>query len=86
MNQSIQFPDVEEWDEFTCKVQFPVLIRGMLFECIISDSLLHQRYGKGASPLALFQQNRWDIEEEFEDLIAQDLINERGYYLLSDDK
>lgn len=86
MNQAIQFPDVEEWDELTCKVQFPVLISGMLFECIISESLLYRRYGEEASPLTLFQRNRWDIEEEFEDLIAQDLTNERGYYSLPDDK
>ena len=86
MNQAIQFPDREEWDELACKVRFPVLISGMLSECIISESFLYSRYGKKETALVLFQSHRWDLEEEFEALIAQGLNNENEAYMLSEDK
>ncbi len=84
MNQAIQFPDREEWDALTGRVRFPVLINGMLAECIVSESLLHERYGRDDAVLILFQQNRWDIEEEFEALIQEDL--ECECYILLEDK
>ncbi|CAB5596235.1 DUF1488 domain-containing protein [Providencia hangzhouensis] len=86
MNQQIQFPDREEWDALSKQVRFPVLISGMLAECAISQSLLFQRYGKEETPLSLFQQHRWDIEEEFEALIEQGLDDYDGFYILSDAK
>lgn len=46
MNQAIQFPDREEWDSTINKVRFPVLVNGLLAECVISQALLNQRYGK----------------------------------------
>ncbi|WP_369309121.1 DUF1488 domain-containing protein [Providencia rettgeri] len=86
MNQLIQFPDREEWDELSRVVRFPVLISGLLSECTISQSLLFQRYGMQETALMLFQQNRWDIEEEFEALITQGFDDENGIYVLSEDK
>lgn len=86
MNQAIQFPDREEWNAATRKVHFPALISGMLAECVISDSLLYRRYGEGAEPLVLFQNNRWDIEEEFEALIAQGPQEDDSVYSLPEDK
>ncbi|MEQ4676842.1 DUF1488 domain-containing protein [Providencia vermicola] len=86
MNQLIQFPDREEWDESSEVVRFPVLISGLLAECTISQALLLQRYGEQETALVLFQQNRWDIEEEFEALIAQGFDDENGIYVLSEDK
>nr|ELR5115108.1 DUF1488 domain-containing protein [Providencia stuartii] len=71
MNQAIQFPDREEWGDTAKVVRFPVMVNGMLAECVISDALLYRRYGHNAQPISLFQNNRWDIEEEFEALIAQ---------------
>lgn len=71
MNQAIQFPDREEWDEIARVVRFPVLVNGMLADCMISDALLYRRYGHNTQPISLFQNHRWDIEEEFEALIAQ---------------
>ncbi len=84
MNQAIQFPDREVWDVLTGRVCFPVLISGMLAECLVSESLLYRRYGRGEAALIIFQQNRWDIEEEFEVLIEQDL--ECECYMLLEDK
>lgn len=86
MNQLIQFPDREEWDDVSEVVRFPVLVSGLLAECTISQALLFQRYGKQETALVLFQQSRWDIEEEFEALILQGLDDENGIYVLSEDK
>jgi len=86
VNQLIQFPDREEWDESSEVVRFPVLISGLLAECTISQTLLFQRYGEQDAALVLFQQNRWDIEEEFEALVAQGLDDENGVYVLSEDR
>ncbi len=85
MNQAIQFPDREKWDADAQCVRFPVLINGMLAECSISKDLLCRRYGEAVEILDLFQNNRWDIEEEFEALIKQGL-DESSVYLLSEDK
>ncbi|MEQ5128591.1 DUF1488 domain-containing protein [Providencia zhijiangensis] len=86
MNQAIQFPDREMWDTAISKVRFPVLVNGLLSECVVSQTLLIKRYGQNETPLALFQHYRWDIEEEFEALIEQGLDNEHGFYELLDDK
>ncbi|WP_265694646.1 DUF1488 family protein [Providencia rustigianii] len=86
MNQAIQFPDREEWDPLLNKVRFPVLVNGMLAECIISDTLLFNRYGNKETSLMLFQTYRWDIEEEFETLIEQGLDNGNDFYELLEDK
>lgn len=85
MNQAIQFPDREEWDSTINKVRFPVLVNGLLAECVISQALLNQRYTK-MKAFSTFQHNRWDIEEEFETLIEQGLDHENGFYELLDDK
>ncbi|MGO2344764.1 MAG: DUF1488 family protein [Providencia sp.] len=61
MNQAIQFPDREEWDALARKVRFPVLISGMLSECIISESFLYSRYGKQEKAKALLKNNPWDL-------------------------
>lgn len=86
MNQAIQFPDREEWNVITRKVHFPVLINGMLAECTVSESLLHKRYSMNIGAISLFQDNRWDIEEEFEALIKQGPDQENSTYSLPEDK
>ncbi|MEB6858833.1 DUF1488 domain-containing protein [Proteus cibi] len=70
MNQSIQFPDREIWLEENRRVLFPIMINGMLFDCQITEQELITRFGVGEGIL-LFKQNRWDIEEEFEELVTE---------------
>lgn len=70
MNQSIQFPDREIWLAESRKVLFPIMINGMLFDCQITEQELIERFGVGEGIL-LFKQNRWDIEEEFEELVTE---------------
>ena len=63
MNQAIQFPDREEWDENKKCVCFPALVNGMQLTCAISGESLAYRF-TGDTPeqwLASFRQHRWDL-------------------------
>ena len=75
MNQSIQFPDREEWVVMENKILFPVMVNGMLLDCQITEDELVKRFGNRDSALILFQKNRWEIEEEFEELITNNELS-----------
>ena len=83
MNQAIQFPDREEWDENKKCVCFPALVNGMQLTCAISGESLAYRF-TGDTPeqwLASFRQHRWDLEEEAENLIqeqSEDVLADAG--------
>ncbi|PHM36377.1 hypothetical protein Xmau_04234 [Xenorhabdus mauleonii] len=85
MNQSIQFPDREEWEQAEGKVVFPAMVNGLLVECIISSDEIAERYGKDHHPLDLFRQHRWDLEEEFETIILSGHDDQFGRYSLPSD-
>ncbi|HEK0625460.1 MAG: DUF1488 domain-containing protein [Proteus mirabilis] len=68
MNQSIQFPDREQWLEDEKCVLFPIMVNGMLFDCQITEQELKARFGDNSNGICLFKQHRWEIEEEFEEL------------------
>ena len=85
MNQSIQFPDREEWNDVQQAVFFPALVNGLQLTCIMRAEILVDRFG-GDSPalwLALFRENRWDLEDEAEQLIREQQEDELGYIWLS---
>ncbi|AKH63075.1 hypothetical protein VY86_06770 [Photorhabdus thracensis] len=82
MNQSIQFPDREKWDEQQQIVIFPALVNGSLVHCAMRARDLLYRYGEDHHPLNLFRQNRWDLEEEFESLIINGDDDHLGRYIL----
>lgn len=82
MNQAIQFPDREEWDHRLQAVCFPALVNGMQLICAIKGETLLLRFGDG-SPLAIFRDNRWDLEEEASDLIRQQQENDQGWVWIS---
>ncbi|MDX7992507.1 DUF1488 domain-containing protein [Xenorhabdus sp. Reich] len=85
MNQSIQFPDREEWDEVGNRVMFPAIVDGLLVECMMSADVIIERYGKAHHPLDLFRQHRWDLEEEFETVISSGYDDQFGRYSLPSD-
>ncbi|CDL87643.1 DUF1488 domain-containing protein [Xenorhabdus cabanillasii] len=85
MNQAIQFPDREEWNEQENKVIFPAMVDGLLVQCMISTDELIHRYGKELHPLDLFRQHRWDLEEEFEKVILSGMDDQFGCYSLPSD-
>ena len=85
MNQAIQFPDREEWDDVRKAVCFPALYNGMQLQCAVSEAELYQRFGDG-QPIDLFRKYRWDIEEELELTIAADHDDHDGWFWLSSDR
>lgn len=85
MNQAIQFPDREHWDDNQRAVCFPALVQGMQLMCAIRRETMISRFG-GETPqawLALFQENRWDLEEEASDLIRDQQEDNQGWVWLS---
>lgn len=84
MNQAIQFPDREEWRTDVNVVVFPAMVHGMQLTCAISGEMLASRFG-GDTPeewLEIFQQYRWDLEEEAEGLIQAQQEDAQGWVWL----
>jgi len=82
MNQAIQFPDRETWDDEKLAVCFPALVNGMQMMCAIDGATLVQRFGEGV-PLDLFREHRWDLEEEASDVIRAGDEDDQGWFWLS---
>lgn len=82
MNQALNFPDIETYDLQRRVIIFPALHYGMQLSCVISIAELSARFGEGP-PLALFKANRWDLEEEAEQLILSQSDAEDGCFWLS---
>ena len=85
MNQAIQFPDREIWDEAHQCIAFPALVNGMQLTCALTLTVLKKRFG-GEEPaqwLAAFREHRWDLEDEAEAAIRQDNIDTQGWIWLS---
>ncbi|WP_046224827.1 DUF1488 domain-containing protein [Vibrio sp. ECSMB14106] len=78
MNQSILFPDIQDWDEASQSITFPAQQSGALIECVLSIEELSRLAGKvieeGDQALVIFSELRFDIEE-----LAEELIEEEEY-------
>jgi hypothetical protein len=85
VNQSIQFPDREQWDDQLLAVCFPALVNGFQVMCGITGETIASRYGgdNKESWLKRFRLNRWDLEDEAEELIAAGEHDNQGYVWLS---
>ncbi|EOC1289911.1 DUF1488 domain-containing protein [Cronobacter muytjensii] len=85
MNQAIQFPDREYWDEGQQAVCFPALVNGLVLTCAINKTALAARFSADTPQgwLAAFRQHRWDLEEEAEQLIAAQQEDDQGWVWLS---
>ncbi|MCU6667863.1 DUF1488 domain-containing protein [Enterobacteriaceae bacterium H4N4] len=82
MNQAIQFPEREYWDEKKSAVCFPALVNGMLVMCAIAGITLERRFGD-IDALYAFRDHRWDLEEEASDEIREGLDDDQGWFWLS---
>lgn len=85
MNQAIQFPDRESWDAQRHCICFPALVNGMQLNCAITGETIAARFG-GETPaewLALFQEYRWDLEDEAEAAIKAQREDDHGWIWLS---
>lgn len=85
MNQSILFPDREQWDDQLLALCFPALVNGFQVMCSITGETIASRYGgdNKESWLELFRLNRWDLEDEAEALIEADEHDNQGCVWLS---
>ncbi|WP_375751950.1 DUF1488 domain-containing protein [Vibrio sp. HN007] len=87
MNQSILFPDIQEWNEGTQAVVFPAQQSGALIECVISKAKLVELSGKniesGEDALSIFADLRFDLEEVAEELIEDEMFNSSGQIEIS---
>ncbi|GIU20334.1 DUF1488 domain-containing protein [Shewanella sp. MBTL60-007] len=92
MNQSILFPDLQDWDAQTQSIVFPVQVQGANIECRISlnklISLSSTTMDIGEQDIAnkaleLFDDYRFDIEEEVEALIEQEIFDEQGRVVIA---
>ena len=54
----------------------------MQLTCAITGETLLRRFG-GSDPLAVFCENRWDLEEEVSDLIRDQQEDDQGWVWLS---
>ncbi|MEW5291925.1 MULTISPECIES: DUF1488 domain-containing protein [Erwinia] len=83
MNQSVQFPDLEEWDDVLKAICFPALVDGFQVICFISGESVIHRFGSKGTVLDLFRQHRWDLEDEAEAMIKAGHEDDQGRFWLS---
>lgn len=80
MNQSILFPDIQEWDESKQVVTFPAQCAGSLIECVITkdhlESLAKFPIGNAQTAIEVFCKFRFDIEEQAEEMIEEERYND----------
>ena len=83
MNQAIQFPEREWWDEENQAVCFIALVNGFQLTCAIHGEVLLRRYPEIPNALDTFIANRWDLEDEATVAIQQQQENDQGWVWLS---
>lgn len=91
MNQSILFPDLQDWEPQALSVVFPVQVQGVNVECRIGLAKLAQlsatalsadQHDIASKVLTIFDEYRFDIEDEVEQLIEQESFDELGRVVL----
>ncbi|MCL1059543.1 DUF1488 domain-containing protein [Shewanella gelidimarina] len=91
MNQSILFPDLQDWEPQALSVVFPVQVQGVNVECRIglaklaelsATALSADQHDIASKALTIFDEYRFDIEDEVEQLIEQESFDELGRVIL----
>ncbi|MDA0150661.1 DUF1488 domain-containing protein [Vibrio sp. LaRot3] len=82
MNQSILFPDIQDWNQDLQAVIFPAQQAGALIECVATLAYINKLSGQSVvepeQALQLFIDNRFEIEEQAEELIEEEEFNQQG--------
>jgi len=89
MNQSIIFPDLQDWDEISQQVVFPAQCQGANIRCRISLVRLIAMLDEpdmneldkpllGDEIIAAFERCRFDIEDVVEALIEDEAFDDDG--------
>lgn len=83
MNQAIQFPGREWWDESHQAACFSAMVNGFQLTCAINGEALLRRFAYEGEALACFSQYRWELEEDAEQAIADEQADAQGWVWLS---
>ncbi|MCT2385750.1 DUF1488 domain-containing protein [Erwinia pyrifoliae] len=83
MNQAIQFPEREGWDEARQAVCFSAQASGFQLICAINGEELLRRFHSERDALACFRLNRWEFEELAERAIKHQQEDAQGWVWLS---
>jgi len=83
VNQAIQFPEREWWDENLQAVCFSALVNGFPITCAINGEALLRRFSCEGDALACFHLYRWDLEEDAEQAIKGQQEDAQGWLWLS---
>lgn len=86
MNQAIQFPEREWWDENAHAVCFVALASGFQLTCAIDGETLLRRFAGENDALACFRLHRWDLEEEAEQAIIERQEDAQGWIWLASER
>ncbi|MDB2387261.1 DUF1488 domain-containing protein [Shewanella sp.] len=92
MNQSILFPDLQDWESSSQMIVFTAQQQGINIECRIGitklaalskTNLIATDQDIATKALAMFETYRFDIEEEVEQLIEQEQFDELGRVIVT---
>lgn len=86
MNQAILFPDSVEWLALERCLQFHAQCQGLLIQCLVPVEVLEKHasvtISTEAEAIALFEELRFDCEEQAEALIDDERYNELGQVIV----
>ncbi|OCH12125.1 hypothetical protein A6E05_11180 [Aliivibrio sp. 1S165] len=87
MNQSILFSDDVQWNEETQTILFSAQQMGNLIQCHVAISWLESESGEviinDADALRVFEEYRFDVEEQAEALIEDEEFNASGEIIIN---
>lgn len=87
MNQSILFSDDAQWNEETQTVLFSAQQMGNLIRCRVAASWLESESGEeitnDTDALRIFDEYRFDVEEQAEALIEDEEFNASGEIIIN---
>ncbi|PQJ83136.1 DUF1488 family protein [Aliivibrio sifiae] len=87
MNQSILFSDDAQWNEETQTVLFSAQQMGNLIQCGVTTSWLESESGEqiinDSDALRIFEEYRFDVEEQAEALIEDEEFNASGEIIIN---
>ncbi|MCD1127275.1 DUF1488 domain-containing protein [Jinshanibacter sp. LJY008] len=85
MNQAVIFTDGEEWDPIRKAIVCKAQVNGFLVHCCVRSEVISVRFGSAERPeqfIELFRRNRWDLEDEFEQMILNEEFDSDGWVVI----
>ncbi|MCE9680556.1 DUF1488 domain-containing protein [Shewanella sp. AS1] len=86
MNQGVIFTEMLEWDANVSAIHFSAQQQGVLIDCYINkqvlEHLMAEKINSGEQAMQIFEQFRFDIEDQAEKLIEQEAFDVQGHILV----